>query len=162
MKPSIVTIGVYGFDESGFFQAVVDAGIDTFCDIRLRRGMRGSMYAFVNSNYLQRKLSKLGIQYLHVKDLAPDQSIRDKQKREDEKLGVAKRTRSALGQAFIQAYETECLAHFDANKFIDIVGSKAKVIGLFCVERDPEACHRSLAAMKLANDLGFEVKHVKP
>lgn len=29
MKPKIVTIGVYGFNEADFFQAVKDADIDT-------------------------------------------------------------------------------------------------------------------------------------
>lgn len=42
MKPTIVTIGVYGFDEQSFFQALQDAQIDTLCDIRARRGVRGS------------------------------------------------------------------------------------------------------------------------
>lgn len=61
MKPKIVTIGVYGFNEADFFQAVQDAGIDTFCDIRMRRSMRGSQYAFANSTYLQQRLYDLGI-----------------------------------------------------------------------------------------------------
>src|SRR5947209_18163276 len=102
MKPKIVTIGVYGFDKDRFFQALVDAKVDTFCDIRLRRGMRGSIYAFVNSESLQRQLGDLGIRYIHIKDLAPTQAIRAKQMLEDERLGLAKRTRITLGQAFIQ------------------------------------------------------------
>jgi hypothetical protein len=75
MKPQIVTIGVYGFDKNSFFQALLDAKIDTFCDIRLRRGMRGSTYAFVNSASPQRRLSELGLRYLHIKDLAPNQTM---------------------------------------------------------------------------------------
>jgi hypothetical protein len=31
MKPTIVTIGVYGFDEQSFFQTLLDAKVDTFC-----------------------------------------------------------------------------------------------------------------------------------
>ena len=46
MNPKIVTIGVYGFDETGFFRALQDAEVDTFCDIRDRRGVRGATYAF--------------------------------------------------------------------------------------------------------------------
>ena len=93
MKPKIVTIGAYGFNKDSFFQALLNAGVDTFCDIRMRRGMRGSTYAFVNSASLQRQLSELGIRYVHVKALAPNQRIRDGQKQEDERLGVAKRAR---------------------------------------------------------------------
>src|SRR5437868_14235983 len=99
MKPKIVTIGVYGFDQDSFFQALVTAGVDTFCDIRFRRGMRGSTYAFVNSSRLQRRLGELGIRYVHIKDLAPNQAIREMQKQEDKKLREAKRTRTKIGRA---------------------------------------------------------------
>jgi uncharacterized protein (DUF488 family) len=162
MKPRIVTIGVYGFDKESFFQALLDAKVDTFCDIRMRRGMRGSTYAFVNSASLQRRLGELGIRYVHFKDLAPDQEIRAKQKQEDEKLGVAKRARKALGQTFIEAYEKECLSTFNTGEFIKQLGQDAQVIGLFCVEREPEACHRSLAAKRLAQDLELQVEHIEP
>jgi uncharacterized protein (DUF488 family) len=162
MKPKIVTIGAYGFDKESFFQALLDAKVDTFCDLRMRRGMRGTTYAFVNSSSLQRRLGELGIRYLYLKDLAPDHEIRAKQKKEDEKLGVAKRTRKVLGQTFIQAYEKECLSTFNTEEFIEQLGRNTRVIGLFCVEREPEACHRSLAAKRLAQDLGLQVEHIKP
>ncbi|GAC1566343.1 MAG: hypothetical protein NVS3B14_07850 [Ktedonobacteraceae bacterium] len=162
MKPRIVTIGVYGFDEKSFFQAVLDAKIVTFCDIRLRRGMRGSTYAFANSTYLQKRLKESGIRYIHIKELAPNQQIREKQQQEDKKLGIAKRTRKKLGQAFIQASEQECLANFDSREFIQQIGVDAKAIGLFCVERELEACHRLLAARHLAQDLELQVEHIKP
>ena len=44
-----VTLGVYGFTPSAFFEALQRAGVDTFCDIRWRRGVRGREYAFANS-----------------------------------------------------------------------------------------------------------------
>ena len=160
MKPKIVTIGVYGFDQGSFFQALLDAKVDTFCDIRMRRGMRGSKYAFVNSSSLQKRLGELDIQYLYLKDLAPDHEIRAKQKQEDDRLGIAKRTRKVLGQTFIQAYEKECLSAFNTVEFIEQLGQNAQVIGLFCVEREPEACHRSLAAKRMAQDLELQVEHI--
>ena len=162
MKPKIVTIGVYGFDQEGFFNALLNAKVDTFCDLRRRRGMRGSTYAFVNSSSLQKRLGELGIRYLHLKNLAPDHEIRAKQKQEDEKLGIAKRTRTTLGQTFIQAYEKECLSAFSTVEFIQQLGQDSQVIGLFCVEREPEACHRSLAAKRMAQDLELQVEHIRP
>ena len=33
---------------------------------------------------------------------------------------------------------------------------------LFCVERDPEACHRSLIAARLADEYGLPVVHLRP
>ena len=162
MKPRLITIGVYGFDKDGFFQALLDAQVDTFCDIRLRRGMRGSEYAFVNSTRLQQQLQQLGIRYLHMKELAPSQSIRNQQKVEDKLNRQAKRTRKTLEQTFISAYEAECLSAFDSTDFLQKVGSEAKVISLFCVERDPQACHRSLAAKKIAHDLNLQLEHITP
>ncbi len=162
MQTRIVTIGVYGFDQESFFKALLDAQIDVFCDIRLRRGMRGSTYAFVNSASLQRRLQELGIQYVHLKELAPSQTIRETQKQEDEKLQIAKRTRTALGESFVHAYEDTCLANFDSQHLLQQLGSNINTIGLFCVEREPEACHRSLAAKKLSQDLGFQIEHIKP
>src|SRR5436309_3072851 len=118
MTPKIVTVGVYGASEAGFFQALSDAGVDTFCDIRLRRGMRGPTYAFVNSARLQQKLSEMGIRYFHLKDLAPSQAIRDKQQDADIALGVGKQSRDRLGHAFIEAYNAERLGSFDGTEFL--------------------------------------------
>ncbi len=162
MQLEIVTIGVYGFDKDSFFQALIDAHVGTFCDIRRRRGMRGSEYAFANSTALQKKLRELGIRYMHIKDLAPSKAIRDRQKQEDKKVGIAKRSRKELGQTFIQEYEQQCLAFFDIHEFVEMLGPEARVVGLFCVEREPEACHRSLAAKKLADELKLRVRNITP
>ena len=86
----IRTIGVYGSTENSFFKTLVDAQIDVFCDLRQRRGVRGSKYAYVNSNYLQNKLYSLGIGYTHIKELAPSIELRKKQKVHDAKVGISK------------------------------------------------------------------------
>lgn len=104
-----VTIGVYGFDSNSFFQALSDAHVQIFCDLRLRRAVRGSTYAFANSQRLQQKLHQLGIRYLHCKELAPSLTVRHLQEQADKQLHVAKRQRQVLSQHFIQAYEQECL-----------------------------------------------------
>lgn len=70
------TLGVYHSNENEFFKKLTDNRIDTFCDIRQRRGVRGSEYAFVNSNRLQAKLNDLEIRYGHVIELAPTTEIR--------------------------------------------------------------------------------------
>jgi uncharacterized protein (DUF488 family) len=162
VKPKIVTIGAHGFDEEGFFAALRDAGVDTFCDIRLRRGMRGSLYTFANSARLQARLKQMGIDYRHFKELAPVEEIRKLQKQEDKRLRVATRKREALGQAFVQAYEQQILSGFDAARFVEQLGPEARIVALFCVEREPAACHRSLVAARLQSDLGLEVEHIRP
>jgi uncharacterized protein (DUF488 family) len=162
MSPrKIVTLGVYGATETAFFAALRDAGVDTFCDIRARRGVRGSEYAFVNSQRLQAKLAELGIRYLHFKDLAPSEALRKRQYAADKLERVAKRKRTELSELFVSGYREE-RQDFDSRKFIEQLGPDARVVALFCVERAAEACHRSLLAARLHEDIGLEVVHLTP
>ena len=158
----IITLGVYGATEAGFFAALREAGVDTFCDIRFRRGVRGSEYAFVNSQRLQAKLAELGIRYLHFKDLAPSQALRERQYAADKLDHTAKRKRTELSELFVSGYREERLQSFDSRKFLAQLGDDARVVALFCVERAPAACHRSLLAERLRRDLGLEVVHLTP
>ena len=99
------TIGVYNSTEQEYFKKLTENSIDTFCDIRQRRGVRGAKYAFVNSNRLQQKLNELDIKYGHVIDLAPTSEIRELQKEADAQLGELKRDRNKLGKIFTIAYK---------------------------------------------------------
>jgi uncharacterized protein (DUF488 family) len=160
--PKIVTIGAYGFTADAFFEALQKVGVDTFCDVRWRRGVRGREYAFANSARLQKRLADVGVRYLHLHELAPPPALRQRQYAADKAEGITKRKRLALGEAFISAYRQEHLAAFDSGKFVEHLGAGARIIALFCVERDPAACHRSLLAERLQQDLGVDVVHLKP
>jgi len=162
MSLKIVTIGVFGFSEEAFFQALQRAQVDTFCDIRQRRGVRGATYAFCNSKRLQARLGELDIRYLHRKDLAPTTAVRQIQYDADKANKVAKRKRTTLGQAFINAYQVEILADFEPQSLLDDLETGAQVVALFCVEREPDACHRSLVAAKLQKELGLEIENILP
>lgn len=156
-----VTIGVYGWDAETFFRALRDAQVDTLCDIRRRRGVRGSEYAFANSQRLQASLAELGIGYVHRLDLAPGDATRQAQYAVDEASKTAKRQRQVISPPFADAYRQECLAGFDSQQFVADLGD-ARVVALLCVERAATACHRSLLAAKLARDLGCTVTHLLP
>lgn len=158
----LVTIGVYGSDEAGFFQALREARVDTFCDIRWRRGMRGREYAFANSSRLQKRLKEIGIRYVHVREVAPTPALRKAQHEADKARHVARRKRTVLSDSFVRGYRQQSLAHLDSAKFIEQIGADANIIALFCVEREPAACHRSLLAERLEHDLGIEVQHLIP
>ncbi len=167
--PRFVTIGAYGWDAAGFFAALTRSGVDTFCDLRARRGVRGSAYAWANSQRLQARLAELGIRYLHRPDLAPSAETRAAQHAADAATKTAKRQRATLSPAFIAAYRRERLADFDSAAFIASLGAaslsaeadaQAQVVALFCVESDPAACHRSLLADRLAADHGVAVTHL--
>lgn len=155
------TIGVYGSTEKDFFQKLVDNNVDTFCDIRQRRGVRGAKYAFVNSNRLQQRLNELDIKYGHILELAPTTEIRELQKEADAQKGELKRNRQELGQIFRIEYKNRILKNFDFDSFLeklDEIG--ASKIVLFCVEEKPEACHRSIVTEKLNSQFNYNIVHL--
>jgi uncharacterized protein (DUF488 family) len=157
----IYTIGVYGLTEEEFFNKLVENCIDTFCDIRQRRGVRGSKYAFVNSNYLQVKLAELEIRYSHILGLAPTTEIREKQKSEDIQKGEYKRNRNKLGTEFTTEFKKQIIKKFDFDYFVeklDEIG--AERIVLFCVEKNAEACHRSIVTEELQKRYKYEIIHL--
>ena len=162
MLKAIYTIGVYGFSEELFFLTLQKNEIDVICDVRQRRGVRGSTYAFANSQRLQSRLTELGIAYIHRKDLAPTNDIRALQKTADRKEGIQKRKRLTLTSSFIRAYQTKILSHLDVAEFVDSLPSDAQRVAFLCVEREPEACHRSLLAQAISDELNLEIIHLKP
>ena len=154
------TIGVYNSTEQEYFNKLTENRIDTFCDIRQRRGVRGAKYAFVNSNRLQEKLNELDIKYGHIIDLAPTKEIRELQKEADIQQGELKRDRNKLGKVFTIAYKDRILSQFDFDNFIDKLDEVgASRVVLFCVEEKPEACHRSIVTDKLEK-LGYKITHL--
>jgi uncharacterized protein (DUF488 family) len=162
MTIQLKTIGVYGLTEEAFFEALQTAEIDTFIDIRRRRGVRGAKYAFANSQRLQARLQELGIHYLHIKDLAPTQEVRELQNAADKADKTPKRRRTTLGDVFVDAYRTQILDPFDPQTLTAELPRDAQNLVLFCVEREPAACHRSHVAQKLHQTLGWPVEHLVP
>jgi uncharacterized protein (DUF488 family) len=156
----VITIGAYGFTSDAFFSALVTAKVDLFCDLRARRGLRGRDYAFANSQRLQARLRDVGIRYSHFPELAPTTEIRSLQRRADTEVGVAKRERDQLADSFITAY-LALLSGPPALDALDRIASMASVPALFCVERLPSACHRSLVAQRLAKE-AIPVEHLVP
>lgn len=143
----IFTIGVYNSTEKEFFNKLINNQIDTFCDIRQRRGVRGSKYAFVNSNRLQQRLLDFDIKYGYVQGLAPTSEIRGLQKEIDLEKGELKSQRHELGKVFIIEYKNKILQKFNFEIFFDqLENAGANKIVLFCVEEFAEACHRSIVA----------------
>jgi uncharacterized protein (DUF488 family) len=158
----IVTIGAYGFTADRFFAALREAGVDTFLDIRQRRGVRGSEYAFANRARLEAALAEIGIRYVHEIGLAPTAAIRTAQYAVDDANKVAKRQRETLSPEVRSAYTRDILEPFDLRGMIDALRGETRVIALFCVERAPEACHRHLVADAMARLTGLPVRDLVP
>jgi uncharacterized protein (DUF488 family) len=130
-------------------------------DVRQRRGVRGAEYAWANANRLQAALAEIGIGYRHHKELAPTTELRQLQYREDDRLGVAKRSRAELAPEYRERYLREILDRVELGSLVaELPADEASA--LMCVERDPEACHRSLIADRLAAAFGVEIEHLRP
>lgn len=160
MAIHIFTIGVYGSTAEEFFKKLTDNRIDTFCDVRHRRAVRGSQYAFANSQRLQDKLKELCINYIHLPKLAPTQEMIKMQDELDHEHHIRRRDRKELSPEFIKEYKKQCLHNFDAGEFIKKLGPGAKNVVLFCVEKTAEACHRSLLADKIAAEKHLKITHL--
>jgi uncharacterized protein (DUF488 family) len=157
----ILTIGAYGFTPEQFFAALEASDVDLFIDVRQRRGMRGSRFAFANAKRLQQELETRGIDYRHVRELAPSTETRQLQKMADAEHETTKAGRTALTPSFIAAYEKRNVEPFAWDAFlVDIGKYHAPVI--FCVERMPDACHRSLVANRLADSARAQIEHLTP
>lgn len=139
----LYTIGGYGHTEESFLNSLRSNNIDLFVDVRQRRGMRGSTYAFLNAKKLEENLKKVGISYQHFKDLAPTNEVRSFQKSADSAANSSKRGRDKLSPSFIDAYEREILLDKEREEVLRRISGYDNVC-FFCVEKGHEACHRSV------------------
>jgi uncharacterized protein (DUF488 family) len=149
----LATIGVYGFTATAFMGALRDADVRRLLDVRQRRGVRGSEYAWANARRLQAALAAAGIEYRHHRELAPTTELRRLQYREDDRRGEGKRSRSKLAPEYVERYTREILDQVDLGPIVASMPTDGAA-ALFCVEHRPEACHRSLIAERLARDYG--------
>ena len=161
MSAQLVTIGVYGFTVEEFLAALRSADVRLLLDVRQRRGVRGPEYAWANSKRLQASLAGAGIAYEHHPELAPTTELRQLQYAEDDRQGVGKRSRAELAPEYRERYVSEILDRADLGELVADLPTEGSG-ALLCVERDPEACHRSLVADRLAAEHGLSVEHLRP
>jgi len=158
---TVTTIGVYGWTLERFLAALREAGVELVIDVRQRRGVRGREYSWANAQRLQAALAGAGIRYSHHKELAPTTELRQLQYREDDRLGVGKRSRTELAPEYTARYLHEILDQVDLDPLVaELPAGGASA--LFCVERDPGACHRSLVAERLSEEYGLPIAHLLP
>jgi len=137
------------------------ADVRVLVDVRQRRGVRGSEYAWANAARLQAAVQAAGIAYRHAKELAPTTELRRLQYAEDARTGVGKRSRVELAAEYVARYTAEILDPTGIDAVVDALPSEGRA-ALLCVERDPEACHRSLIAARVTEEHGVTVTHLRP
>jgi uncharacterized protein (DUF488 family) len=156
----LCTIGVYGFDADGFIHRLRDADVDLVADVRRRRGVRGSQYAFANAKRLLELLAHHDIGYQHFLELAPSPDLLALQHAAD-RSGPGVRARERLAPEFIRRYQSEVLATADLDAVADHLATSVRP-ALLCVETAAATCHRSMAAEVLAPRLDAPVRHLLP
>ena len=131
-------------------------------DVRQRRGVRGREYAWANAARLQAALAEAGIDYRHLKELAPTTELRQLQyargRAGGRRQALARRARARIRRALHAARSsTRSAWRRWSTRY-----PRGESAALLCVERDPEACHRSLIAARVADEHGVAVTHLRP
>jgi hypothetical protein len=75
--------------------------------------------------------------------------------------GVGKRSRRELAAEYTRRYTTEILDRADLTPIVSAL-SNSGTAALFCVERDPKACHRWLIAQRLTEQHHVTIEHLRP
>jgi uncharacterized protein (DUF488 family) len=157
----LATVGVYDADLDSFLRALRAADVRLLLDVRQRRGVRGREYAWANAQRLQAALLDAGIAYAHRPELAPTTALRQLQYGEDARRGEGKRSRTTLAPEYVERFRRERLDAADLDAVFELLPDDGTT-ALLCVERDPEACHRSLVAQELGERFGLDVVHLRP
>jgi len=163
MKLQVVhTIGVYGRTGKLFIDDLRKHRIDLLVNVRRRRGVRGSEYAWSNSLRLQALLKKEGIAYLHAKDWTPTEEIIAAQHEYDLKQFGGVRKREHLAPGFEKGY-MKLLKEHPVSELLNLIQEQfgtATSICLLCVEAEANLCHRKLLAEALSKHLRSDAKHL--
>lgn len=101
------------------------------------------------------------IAYEHHPELAPTTELRRLQYAEDDRQGVGKRSRRELAAEYTRRYTAEVLDRTDLTPIVSAL-PRGGTAALLCVERDPEACHRSLIAQRLTEQHRVTTEHLRP
>jgi uncharacterized protein (DUF488 family) len=153
----LFTIGVTAWNQRDFFDALSGHGIKRVVDVRRRAAARGAEHAFGNKARLERGLAELGITYVQVKELAPQEQLW--------KTWYAKLRGGANPAEIWGAHKARFLKQ---SETVECVDSSAKSdfrapTCLVCTCRSHEFCHRLIVAEMFAHKWpDTKIVHLKP
>lgn len=139
----IYTIGFTKKTLEDFITRLKGSNIQRIVDIRLNNSSQLS--GFAKSHDLEFILKQFGIEYISVKNLAPDKALLDKYRRD--------KNWKEFETSFKAIMNTR-----NAKKTLDDLQLDKKTSCLLCSEDKPEKCHRRLVAEML--DENFETVHL--
>lgn len=144
--PKIATIGFTKKSAETFFTRLQETGVKRLIDVRLNNVSQ--LAGFAKRDDLKYFLKAVaGIDYLHLRELAPTKEILDPYKK---------------GGGDWRAYETQFLELMASRRIEKTISKDVLHEGcLLCSEDQPHHCHRRLVAEYLSNHWGdVEVVHL--
>jgi len=139
------TIGYESSDLSDFITSVSEAGVEILVDVRDRAQSRKKGFS---KTALSEALNKVGIEYLHLRELGDPKEGRDA-------------ARSGQWAKFLKIYGKVLASDVarDAMNLI-ITLSDEKSVCLLCYERDHKTCHRKCITDEIENRVGKKARHL--
>lgn len=144
-EPGIFTIGYEGKDIDSFLDILIENKIETVVDIRFNPF---SMNFDFTQLKLQTALAKSGIEYIHMKALGIEGSLRKNLNNKEDYTQLFDEYKSR-----IEKNNTD-----DIKRLIEL--GKTKRIALLCFECDKDMCHRGVVSKKIEKE-GIPVCHMK-
>lgn len=139
----IYTIGFTKKSLEEFITRLKESNVQRIVDIRLNDSSQLS--GFAKSRDLEFILKQFGIEYISMKNLAPDKSLLDKYRRD-------------RNWAEYEANFEALMNSRNAKKTLRDLQLDKKISCFLCSEDKPEKCHRRLVAEML--DKEFEIVHL--
>lgn len=142
----LFTIGYEKRDTDEFFEVLSKNEIAVLADIRAVAYSRRKEFS---KTALAAKLTELGIEYVHLRDLGGPKELRDKVRADDDY------------DYFFDKYRKYLKEQADALKTLLNLATR-KTVCLLCYERDVNRCHRRAVAEELSKmaDRAFEILHL--
>lgn len=141
----IATIGYEGSNIDDFVAVLIQMGVEVLCDVRELPSSRKKGFS---KTALSDRLAKVGIEYVHSKQLGDPKPGRDA-------------ARSGDLATFRQIFSSH-LKRKDTKVALEELVRIAEVrkTCIMCYERDPNCCHRKLVVDNLVELRHFRVRHL--
>ncbi len=144
VDPAVFTCGYQGLSLEGFFNKLIGAGIRQILDVRHSTWSR--RYGFTEKVFPRVSLS-LDIQYDHLPQLGVPPDLR-------QNLVTERQYRNLFANYEIAMAAHQQLIQRLAQRMLDVPSA------LICYEADPNCCHRSRLAQKLATINELQIVHL--
>jgi uncharacterized protein (DUF488 family) len=144
MKP-LATVGYERATQAEVIERLKQAGVEVLIDVRAVAASRRAGFA---KSLLAASLKEAGIDYVHLRDLGTPKPGRI----------AARAGRADEMKQIFQDHLAEPAAQVQLAQAAEI--ARERKVALLCLEADPQACHRSIVAERIREQLGCPIEHL--